>query len=432
MSSGQERHMFPGGNTSKGFFSYYDFILPQEKASRILILKGGPGVGKSTFMKEIAKTMLSKGYDIEYMHCSSDPESLDGIVIPQKNIALMDGTAPHIIDPKNPGAVDEIINLGEFWSENDISRHRDKILLINKVISGAFSRAYRYIKAAYSIYEDNTAIYNLCTDYGKVNLIIAEMIREIFGDIRVSAYEGEKRCLFASAITPNGLVNFLPTLLKTKKVIIIKGKPGTGTEKILERIRLAAVERGLFTESFYCALNPHKLEHLIIPELQISLTTSNIYHKTISEPLESTVLDSYPDESFINKPQEAIRPESNPDESDLRKPRDTNNPEPFPDETSYGKSHELTDFNSYSDESPRSKPREVISFDSFLNESALDKYLGVIDFNRHEFDRLLDRAIQTIKRAKEYHDELESYYIPSMNFSEVEKCQEAILQRILQ
>jgi len=111
MSKGRVRHMFAGGNTSKGFFSYYDYVLPQEKAERIFILKGGPGVGKSTFMKKIAEGLCSEGCDMEYMHCSSDPGSLDGVVFPKKGVAIIDGTAPHIVDPKNPGAVDEIIHL---------------------------------------------------------------------------------------------------------------------------------------------------------------------------------------------------------------------------------------------------------------------------------------------------------------------------------
>ena len=31
MSIGKERHMFPGGNTHLGFFSYYGYIISQEE-----------------------------------------------------------------------------------------------------------------------------------------------------------------------------------------------------------------------------------------------------------------------------------------------------------------------------------------------------------------------------------------------------------------
>lgn len=359
MASGKARHMFPGGNTYKGFFSYYDYIMPQEKAKRIIILKGGPGVGKSSYMRYIAEHMLSKGFDVEFMHCSSDPDSLDGVVIPEKNIALMDGTAPHVVDPKNPGAVDEIINLGEFWIEDGFLQNKDKILFINNEIKKTFQRAYKYIQAAFSIYEDNTEIYNSSMGHGKANLIISKLIRNIFGDTDVSESEGKKRHLFASAITPKGIMNYLPTLITSKEVYVLKGKPGTGTERLLERVRLAAAERGFYTESFYCALNPHKLEHLIIPDLDTCLTTSNTYHQTDVDTAE------------------------------------------------------------------------VIDLDLYLDNKALDRYTDIISFNDNEIEKLLDKAVQTIKQAKIYHDELESYYVPNMNFNEVSKCRDDTLKRLL-
>lgn len=97
MSQGRIRHLFPGGNTSLGFFSYYSNIITQEEADRLIIIKGGPGVGKSTFMKKVGEAMLDKGYDVEFLHCSSDNNSLDGIKIPDLRIAFIDGTAPHAV-----------------------------------------------------------------------------------------------------------------------------------------------------------------------------------------------------------------------------------------------------------------------------------------------------------------------------------------------
>ncbi len=90
--------MFPGGNTPKGFHSFYNYILPQEEARRIFVIKGGPGVGKSTFMKKTAQELVELGYDAEFMHCSSDNGSLDGIVIPKLGIAMIDGTSPQVMD----------------------------------------------------------------------------------------------------------------------------------------------------------------------------------------------------------------------------------------------------------------------------------------------------------------------------------------------
>jgi hypothetical protein len=46
---GRVKHVFPGNNTARGFYSFYDYIIAPD-ARRILVIKGGPGVGKSTFL----------------------------------------------------------------------------------------------------------------------------------------------------------------------------------------------------------------------------------------------------------------------------------------------------------------------------------------------------------------------------------------------
>ncbi len=94
MSKGRIKKVFPGSNTADGFFSFYDYIV---NPRRIFIIKGGPGVGKSTLMKNIGTRFNEKGYDIEYYYCSSDSNSLDGVVIPDLGVAVIDGTAPHSV-----------------------------------------------------------------------------------------------------------------------------------------------------------------------------------------------------------------------------------------------------------------------------------------------------------------------------------------------
>lgn len=279
MSKGTIRHMFPGGNTSQGFFSYYDNILTQDEATRIIIIKGGPGVGKSTFMKKIAEEMLDRGYNVEFMHCTSDNSSLDGLVIPSIKVAVMDGTAPHVIDPKNPGAVDEIIHLGDFWNEEGLRANREYIIKHNKEVGRQFARAYRYLKAAAAIYDDTRVIHSWALDKAKVNEAAADVIDMVFGRLALSDCEGKQRNLFASAITPDGLKNYLKSLLTTEKVYIFRGKQGTDTEKVLEKIKCTAIERGLDVEAYYCTMNPGKIEHLILPDIDVAFTTENKYHE---------------------------------------------------------------------------------------------------------------------------------------------------------
>ena len=145
---GRVRNLYPGGNTPDGFYSYYNYILPQREAEKIFCIKGGPGTGKSTLMKNIAQHFIKKGEDVDLMWCSSDPSSLDGVLIRNRNIAVVDGTAPHVVDPKNPGAVDEIVNLGDHWDEDELKKYRGEIVECSSHISEFFGYAYGYLKCA--------------------------------------------------------------------------------------------------------------------------------------------------------------------------------------------------------------------------------------------------------------------------------------------
>ena len=84
-----------GANSPTGFYSLYSELLPPETASVIYILKGGPGCGKSTLMRQVAQQAAQAGETVEYILCSADPDSLDAVVLPRLGAALVDGTAPH-------------------------------------------------------------------------------------------------------------------------------------------------------------------------------------------------------------------------------------------------------------------------------------------------------------------------------------------------
>ncbi len=92
---------FLGANSPNGFYSLYDQLIDPGLAEDIFILKGGPGCGKSSLMRTVGKAMEDKGLYVEYIQCSGDPDSLDGIVIPALKTAIVDGTAPHVVVQKS-------------------------------------------------------------------------------------------------------------------------------------------------------------------------------------------------------------------------------------------------------------------------------------------------------------------------------------------
>ena len=86
---------FLGANSGQGFQSLFPAFCQPEDHHDLLVLKGGPGVGKSTMMRRIGRAMEERGEDVEYLYCSGDPQSLDGVRIPRIRAAIVDGTSPH-------------------------------------------------------------------------------------------------------------------------------------------------------------------------------------------------------------------------------------------------------------------------------------------------------------------------------------------------
>lgn len=211
-----------------------------------------------------------------------------------------------MVDPKNPGAVDEIINFGEYWNDKGIRSHREDIIKTNKEISAIFARAYKYLKAAYAIYQDSIVINNSALKRGELNILSASLVKDIFDGMDIVSEDGIERSMFASAMTPKGLYNYLDNILTSDTIYEIKGGLGTCEEKILERVKTAAIERGFYTEAFYCALNPYKLEHLIIPELNIALTTSNKYHSSVANKVLTIEMKDFYDQNILGNSKEYL------------------------------------------------------------------------------------------------------------------------------
>lgn len=267
------RHYFAGSNTSRGFYSLFENII-REDAKRIYLLKGGPGTGKSRFMADLAQTLGDLGHDRELFFCSSDSNSLDGVAFPKLGVAIIDATSPHALEARWPGCRDQLICLGNFWNPEGLSQHRTEIIHKGLEKQSRFAKAFRYFAAA-QILEENIMARN--------NSFQAEQL-EFLGDILArldqarESYQttlGPERKLFASALTPEGYVSHVHTLVADyEKLYILTGALGTGRYQCLAQIRDHARRVGLAVEVFPYPLDPGKTLHLLIPQLKLGILTS--------------------------------------------------------------------------------------------------------------------------------------------------------------
>lgn len=173
-----QRKYFAASNSSDGFKNYYPEVF--ERADRLYVIKGGPGTGKSSFMKKCAESAERKGLEIEYYYCSSDPSSLDGVLIlGEEKIGILDGTAPHVWEPVNPGAREEIVNLGQFWDSRLLRLQKNEIFSLSNKKSAAYKRAYDYLRSCGNLGAVSDALLRERVDGEKLNAAAQRLVRSL-------------------------------------------------------------------------------------------------------------------------------------------------------------------------------------------------------------------------------------------------------------
>lgn len=289
--SGKALHYFFGGNTARGFFSLYDSNFAG--LEKIFILKGGPGTGKSTLMKNIANDWQEKGYDVEFIHCASDSDSIDGVIFPALKIGIVDGTEPHVIEPKAPGAIEEYVNLGNAWNSQQLGTKKDDIIQLMKEKEEAYGKAYHTYAEALAVHDEWEAIYIANMDFEKLNVLTEEIKATFFGEIHLNK-EADVRHRFLGAATPIGAVDYVPNLTENiRKRYFLKGRPGSGKSTLLKKLASTAEDRGLDVEIYHCGFDPNSLDMVILRELGIAIFDSTAPHEYFPSREGDEIIDLY-------------------------------------------------------------------------------------------------------------------------------------------
>ena len=180
-------------NSGQGFRSYFDTFLG--KMQYVYVIKGGPGTGKSGFMRRIRKEAQKRGEESLPIFCSSDPESLDGLILKERRIAFVDGTSPHVQEPAQPGVDGEILNFGEFWESERLGSEREEILFLARQKAEGYRRGFSLLAAAQKIQEAKYSLVQPRVDFPKLGKWARKMLSAVVSKER----KGEKQiCPMAS------------------------------------------------------------------------------------------------------------------------------------------------------------------------------------------------------------------------------------------
>ncbi|MBR2407006.1 MAG: hypothetical protein IKB04_08240 [Clostridia bacterium] len=267
---------FLGANTPNGFVGFTDDLY--DVGWQAYLIKSGPGTGKSTLMKRVYERLAELSIEGEAICCSSDPSSLDGVRFPQLKLCIFDATAPHVIEPRYWGAVEQLVPLSVCMDETALRGKANEIVDATEQNRALHARCRKYLHAVSSLLRENRRIGEGLVDVDKVRRMAQRIATQEFGENRGRATVSRR---FLSAVTPEGLITLYETLQTLcPRIYTIEDEQGAASRLLLAELLRHAQAAGIETIVCPCPLAPEEgPEHLLFPTVGVGFTTSNTFHK---------------------------------------------------------------------------------------------------------------------------------------------------------
>ncbi|KOR75957.1 PRK06851 family protein [Paenibacillus solani] len=284
-------HYFAHGNTAHG--AHFLYTSAFDGLNKIFVLTGPQGTGKSTVIQSLADSLLDQGLHVQSFHSPLRPDELDGIILTELKVGIVDGRVCKGISDSGAGEI-VFIDFGEAFDNSLIlPEHFITIEALRGELERAYSNAYETFASALRIHDEWEKYYIENMDFSKANQIAEDLIQELYAG-HESDTPTTARHLFFGAATPKGAFDFIQSLTaQLERRIFIKGRAGSGKSTLLKKLASAAEEKGIEVQVFHCGFDPNSLDMLIFPEIQTAIFDSTAPHEYFPDRDEDEILDMY-------------------------------------------------------------------------------------------------------------------------------------------
>ncbi len=281
--SGEDAY-FAASNSKSGFYSYYRECFDHARVDRVYAVKGGPGTGKSRFLREVARYAEVRGWKSEYIYCSSDPDSLDGVILSSAEncMALLDATSPHVYEPTRPGVREELVNLGAFWDSKRLSERAARISELNEKKTAAYTRAYRYLASVGEMAAVRDALVSPYVKRSAVRAYAEKLLREV---PRGSGYSVQTTLL--RGVGMGGSVCLSSAFERASRTVLVQDCRGSA-QYLMQALGELAVLRAQPVRLSHDPICPDLIDGIIFTELGLCVAVGN--YEEIPNPAKTVVM----------------------------------------------------------------------------------------------------------------------------------------------
>lgn len=278
------------GNTAKGSVDFYQSIF--QGLNTIYGLKGGTSSFKTQLLKKISNN-YSKLYKVDVINSSIDINKIEGIIINELKIAIVDLTPIHGKKPVN-SEVDLIeIDLTEAENKNILKINNLNLNALKKSFSENIKKATKEYEKALEIHDIWETFYISNMDFKRANNLSNKITDKIVPKEKINESLGVIYDRYLGAATPVGSKDYIINLTDGLKRYFLKGRPGTGKSTILKKIANKLIEKGYNIEVYHCGFDPNSLDMVICRNLNLAIFDSTSPHEYFPDKEDDEVIDVY-------------------------------------------------------------------------------------------------------------------------------------------
>lgn len=268
---------FMGANTPQGFVSRFDEMGDRQRGWRFTVIKGGPGTGKSTLMRKVTEAVAPRCPVVEQVYCSSDADSLDGVIFPQHRLAIADGTPPHAMEPRYPGAYENLASLAGCWDQEQLYNNRAAIFDLTDRISSCHRESVSYLYGADALLGEVRQMAAQASSKEKIQRLAQRLAKN---ELPKREGPGEETVRLVSAVTNKGHICFTDTIqAQAPKLYLLDDPWGYAAPQLLAQLRQLALDAGHQVVTCVCPMAPFtRIDHLLLPQLGLGFATRNRFH----------------------------------------------------------------------------------------------------------------------------------------------------------
>ena len=274
------RDYFAGANTATGFVNHFSQIARPTTCKKIYLIKGGSGVGKSTSLKKISKYFETRGLLVENIWCGSDINSLDGLHVPDLQIAFFDATAPHTMEATIPMICEEIIDFAHYLDKNALVTFKDTILSLLDSKAQSYQRCYTFLKCAQLLRDSNSILLNPYINPSTIEAAAQDFMQQL--SLSPKVLSASTRLLFGESFSCAGHQDITVNLFDDYTVYSTNQVHIEAHHIFLHTLQELLETCGYACDILLSCFDAKTMKTLLVPELKLAITDiCNPYYSSI-------------------------------------------------------------------------------------------------------------------------------------------------------